>query len=456
MRGVGRGRYQGVLLQHLIARAGRVQPLLDLVLVEGGTEQAPRHAIEAVAAVERVVPVARLAEVEVIGRQRRAHRPASVAGRRLDPEAIDLAGAQHTAVGHAIEGNAACQAKIAHAEALDHVLHQPLHHLLGDELDRCGDIHLPLRQELLGRSRRGAEQLVELAIGHAQAGAILEVREVEMEGAVRLDLDQVVADQRGVFRLAVGREPHHLVLAGIDLEPEIVGERRVEQAERMRKMDLAVDLDRVVLAQPRRGRRPLADAIHGQDRRASEGRWIEGAGGVRLVMLGEHQLLGDVDAGHVPRQVVAQHLALEQLLARPHGKCRRKRAKPARRQRKVGLEQALELQERLVVEDDVVDVLKRHPAGLEAVFHRLCGKGRVVADAREPLLLRRRNDFALLHQRGRAVVIEGGDAEDVHPSIPPTPRRPMRVLERLNRPPSWFSARVPVAAARSNRICRCA
>ena len=260
-----------------------------------------------------------------------------------------------------------------------------------------------------------AEQLVELGVRHAQAGAVLEVREIEMEGAVRLDLDQVVADQLGVFRLAVGREPHHLVLAGIDLEPEIVGERRVEQAERMREMDLAVDLDRVVLAQPRRGRRPFADAIHRQDRRCLEGRWIEGARRMRLMMLGEHQLLVDVDLGHVPRQLVRQHLALEQLLARPHRKRGRKGAKAARRQGQVGLEQALELQERLVVEDDVVDVLERHPAGLEAVFDGLSGKGRVVAHAREALLLRRRNDVALLHQRCRAVMVEGGDPEDVHP-----------------------------------------
>ena len=224
-----------------------------------------------------------------------------------------------------------------------------------------------------------------------------------------------VADQLGVFRLAVGREPHHLVFAGVDLEAQVVGEGRVEQAERMREMDLAVDVDRIAVAQAGRGRRPFADAVHGEDRRGLEGRGIEGAGGVRLVMLGEHQLAGDVDAGHVARQVVAQHLALEELLARPHGEGGGKGAKAARGERQVGLEQALELQERLVVEDDVVDVLQRDPAGLQAVFDRLGGEGRIVADAREALLLRGGHDLALLHQRRGAVVIEGGDAEDVHP-----------------------------------------
>jgi hypothetical protein len=111
----------------------------------------------------------------------------------------------------------------------------------------------------------------------------------------------------------------------------------------VREVDLAVDVDGVAVAEAGRGRGPLADAVHGEDGRGLEGRGIERAGRVRLVVLGEHQLVGDVDAGHVARQVVAQHLALEELLARPNGEGGGKRAKAARGECEVGLEQALEL-----------------------------------------------------------------------------------------------------------------
>ena len=128
------------------------------------------------------------------------------------------------------------------------------------------------RQQLVGAARRLAEQRCEALVGHGQAGAVIEVRHVEPERAVGLEVDQVVEDELRVFRLAIGREPHHLVLAGVDLEAGVIGERRIEQAERMRKVDLLEDLQAVAVADRRRGRRPFADAVHGQHRRVLEGR----------------------------------------------------------------------------------------------------------------------------------------------------------------------------------------
>ena len=74
-----------------------------------------------------------------------------------------------------------------------------------------------------------------------------------------------------VLRLAVGREPHDLVLAGVDLEADVIGEGRVEQAERVRESGSpsasSSSLPRPIAS---RRRRPLADAVHGQHRRLLE------------------------------------------------------------------------------------------------------------------------------------------------------------------------------------------
>ena len=90
----------------------------------------------------------------------------------------------------------------------------------------------------------------------------------------------------------------------------------------------------------------------------------------------------------------------------------RNERKPARRERQVGLEQALELEERLVVERHVVEIFgaNRACAGSSA---RHCRKARVVLAAREALLLRRADD-APSRTSSRRVVIERGDAEDLH------------------------------------------
>ena len=205
---------------------------------------------------------ARLALELVIGRKRRADRAAGIAGRRLNPDVVELAVAQHLAVGDAIQRHAAGKAQIARAGLGREAARQPQHGLLEHRLDRGRDIHVERRQQLVRRAHRLAEQLGEPLVGHGQPGAIVEIGHVEPERAVRLEIDQIVENELCVFRLAIGREPHHLVFAGVDLEAGVIGERRIEQPERMGKVDLLEDLEPVALGRsqptssPIRRRRP--------------------------------------------------------------------------------------------------------------------------------------------------------------------------------------------------------
>ena len=134
---------------------------------------------------------------------------------------------------------------------------QAEHHLLGDLLDRARQVHLPLGQLRLRLARRAAEQRRRsLRVRHREPGAVVEVLHVQPEGAVRLEVEQVVVDGLHVLRPPVGRQPHHLVLARVDLEAGVVGERRVEQAERVREGDLPERRQLAALAEPGRASWP--------------------------------------------------------------------------------------------------------------------------------------------------------------------------------------------------------
>jgi hypothetical protein len=55
-------------------------------------------------------------------------------------------------------------------------------------------------------------------------------------------------------------------------------------------MDLLVHLEPVSLSEPDRGRRPLADTVHGEHGRRLAGGREERAGGVALMVLGEEDV----------------------------------------------------------------------------------------------------------------------------------------------------------------------
>ena len=125
-----------------------------------------------------------------------------------------------------------------------------------------------------------------------------EVIKIERERAVRRAADQL-ADLLGQRGPAVGGEAHDLVFVLVHREAEIGGEGRIQHAERMRKPDFAQALIVVGPFARRspcadRQRRPLADAVGGQDRRAARRRGEERGGGVRLMVLGEQ----DLASGH--------------------------------------------------------------------------------------------------------------------------------------------------------------
>ena len=174
------------------------------------------------------------------------------------------------------------------------------HRVLGDRLDAGGHVHVALLNGRLGIARRRAEQPIEPAVGHRQALAIVEVLHVEPEAPIGLEIDQMFRDEVFVDGPAVGRQSHQLVFAAVDLEPAVVRHGRIQQAERMRELDLLREFDLVATAHAKRRRAPLADAVERENRRLVEGARKESAGRVTFVVVGEDDRRVDVTAQVLP------------------------------------------------------------------------------------------------------------------------------------------------------------
>src|SRR6266550_5117570 len=144
----------------------------------------------------------------------------------------------------------------------------------------------------------------------------------------------------------------------------------------MWKPDLPVYLQLVASADRDRRRCPFADAIHCQHGRALEWRRKKCACRVTEVMLRKQQALVPVDGRcrSDSSKLPHEHGFLKQLLRQPQRKRRRKAREPARRERHVGLEQPIELEERLLIEDDVIEIGGLNMILREAITQRIPGK----------------------------------------------------------------------------------
>ena len=141
---ISNGPDQPVFIQHGKYRAHGLQPAFDFILLEGRAEIAASHRVRG------AVGPARLILEQVIGRQRRPQGAPGIPGRRLDPDVLECTLAQHLAVGHAIERDAAGHAEILHAGLRRQAPRHPKHDLLGHRLNRGGQVHLALADRALG------------------------------------------------------------------------------------------------------------------------------------------------------------------------------------------------------------------------------------------------------------------------------------------------------------------
>src|ERR1700684_4623316 len=132
------------------------------------------------------------------------------------------------------------------------------------------------------------------------------------------------------------------------------------------------------------------------------------------MVLAEQQPLLPVEPRILGLERVGQQRLLKQLFPQPQRQRHAKRREPAWTASEIGLEQALELDERLVVEHDPVDVLELDAGLLQAIVDRQPRIAGVELLAGEAFLLRGRDDAAVLDQRGGTVVVERGKAENAH------------------------------------------
>ena len=178
----------------------------------------------------------------------------------------------------------------------------------------------------------------------------------------------------------------------------------------MRKVGFRLEMDLVVLPAAVTAGRPLADAVNRQDRRRLEWRGIKGARRVRLVVLGEHDGGGAAAA-------LRNKVAGPELVVHPERHRTQKRTQALWRVRQITLQQAFEFQDRLVVERDVIQVIRGDASLAKAERRGRFRKAMVVLLAREPFFLRGGDDLAVADQAGGGVVIERGQTQDVHGAI---------------------------------------
>ena len=194
-------------------RANASETPFNFVLGEFRAEVRSAHGVHC------AVHLARSTEMLMVGSERRAEGAAGIPRRWLNPDALKGPIAQYFPISHAIEGDAAGKAEIVDCISLRQRARDAQHDFLSDLLHRGGEIHITLRERGIRIARRSTKEVVKLPRRHGQSGRIVEVALVEPEGAVVLNVDQVVKNQIGVSGLAIGREPHELIFAELTLKP---------------------------------------------------------------------------------------------------------------------------------------------------------------------------------------------------------------------------------------------
>ena len=212
---------------------------------------------------------------------------------------------------------------------------------------------------------------------------------------------------------AFGQSPAFISRIGNDPEGDTI--RRAMQAWGMRTDSLQIDtkhptgrvMVELVDGEPAYDIvRPSAwDAIEAQDRRPVEGTGKKRRCRVRLVVRREQQRRQlQVVAGTFNRQcrqLVPQRRLEKQFVFEPDRHGGKKRPEPGGHERKIGFQESLELDERLLVKADVIQIRGLNLGLLKTVLDSPPGKTVVVLLAAEAFFFRCGDEHAVVQEGGR-------------------------------------------------------
>ena len=209
------------------------------------------------------------------------------------------------------------------------------------------------------------------------------------------------------FRLAIRGEAHHFVFIAKFPEAEILRQRRVVHAERMRERDFAEHLHARAFADRPHGARKIAEAVGGEHGGAFERRNEIRAGEVRGVVLDPMELRADTFGRHFKRR--CQILA-DSREASHHARAFECKSRHAHR------ETQFRSQPRLGIarNRDVIDFGEFRAGLVEAILNRARRQARGVLHAIQPLFFDRREELAVDDDRRRSIRVIGVDAENDH------------------------------------------
>src|SRR3989338_5273003 len=229
---------------------------------------------------------------------------------------------------------------------------------------------MPLFKFSFRPARRAAEKLLKALIDRVQTPAITEVVHVHPVRSILFQIDKMVQDRLGVDGLPVRRQSHQFILAGIDPKTKIVGKRRVQEPERVRKMDLRVDLHAVSLPGTKACRRPLSHAVDGEEGGAFKRRGVERGRGMGLMMFGKKYRT-------LVLERLLDHKADIKFLRDPKRDRLQKRSETSGSRPQMSAQDPVELKEGLVVKSNRVQVLRADLAFREAIGRGI-RRGRIV------------------------------------------------------------------------------
>src|SRR6516164_3427008 len=164
------------------------------------------------------------------------------------------------------------------------------HDFFGDDLNGPSHIQLAPSEVRFRVSWWTAKQIIETLICHGRPAKKIEKSQIQLERSIFLYIYEILVDPRHICGFSIRSKAHQFVLARIHTEAAEIRKRRIEKTNRIRKVDLLLQVYSITSTHPDTARSPLSNPVECKNRCRVERRGEKGARRMALVMFSEPKL----------------------------------------------------------------------------------------------------------------------------------------------------------------------